>query len=135
MASKPERWCLCIVVIAQSLLSAGCALPLQGEPLGGEFKRVGRVANGESGAARVDHLYFRNADLGAVGYVSVAPSARHAIFERKGTLFLITSDGGDLRPIAAEIPGPWRVHWLEREGQAEIWYGEGLRESSRIDLD
>ena len=131
-----KLWTL-IVVLTPLLVGVGCAARVKGEDLGGGFERVRKQVQSASefeGTSHFEHLYYRGADLGKVGYVSVAPSGSYAIFERNGDIFLIVAATGKLKPVTdGEFAVPKNVRWYEAEQFAQIDY-EADRPSSRVDL-
>lgn len=126
-----------VLVVALSLTSGGCAARLKGDNLGGGFSRVTKQVKEASefeGISYFDHLYYHGADLGQVGYVSVAPSGRYAIFERSGDIFLIVSATGSLKSVTdGDFSIPRQVRWYESEGYAQVEYYDD-HPISRIDL-
>jgi len=137
MRSKRKAAMLAPCCLALALAQSACAVRIAGEDLGGGFTRVRSplvAVSSPEGQTPTDHLYYRRADLGAVDFVSVAPSGSHAIFARNGEIFLIASRTGKLGPVTdGEYSLPAHVGWHEREGFAEIVYAAD-RPSSRIEL-
>jgi len=108
------------------VVSVGCAARISGESLGGSYTRVREETQSSSASEDIRHadrLYFHGADLGEVGFVSVAPSGGYAIFERNGEIYLIVSATGNLTPVTdGEFSIPRTVQWHESEMFAEIEY-------------
>jgi hypothetical protein len=125
------------VVLLLALAHGSCATRMKGEDLGGGFSRVPEQVAGAAGSdepASFVRLHYRGADLGRVGFVSVAPSGDYALFERNGDLFLIASGTGNLRAVTdGEFSAPRDARWQEAEGFVEVDYHED-RPSSRIAL-
>jgi len=126
---------LAVASIVSALVLCGCAPRAVRHDLGGGFERVTPpIGEGADLTGNGDHLYFRGSDLGKVEFLSVSPSGSHAVFARKGELFLIASKDGNLKPVTdGEFAMPAEIHWSEDEGLAEVIY-EGERPSSRITL-
>jgi hypothetical protein len=137
MLGKIQARTSAIALLGGALLLAatGCATHRAGEDPSGGFTRVIVIGGPDSeGGAGVEHLFFRGADLGKTGFLSIAPFGQYAIFERNSDIFLIGSASSNLKRVTEnKFSMPKQVHWNETGEFAEIEYVDA-HPNSRIAL-
>lgn len=130
METEPKRvrrvLCLTVLLLYAVVLPA-CAASR--EKLGNGYtlvtKRVESASTFERYAYR-DFLRYRNRNLGEVGFFSLSPTGRFALYEQDGALMLFDTSGGDPSDVTdGEFSVPKFVRWDEGGGVATIEYFDG----------
>ena len=119
------RSVVCVLVLVLHVATfASCAASR--EKLGDGYtlvtKRVKSASTFERYAYR-DYLRYRSRNLGEVGFVSLSPTGRFALFEQEGALKLFDASQGEVSDVAhGEFSVPKAVRWNEDAGAAAVVY-------------
>jgi hypothetical protein len=111
--------------VALLLISVACASAKRTN-MGYGFELVTRVdENAKVWEGYVYHqdLRYRGTSLGEVGFVSIAPSGRFALYEQEGQLLLFSTESGKIRIVPREESAmPRYADWLEDKGLVVVSY-------------
>jgi len=112
------------VLLLQIVVLTACAASR--EKLGSGYTLVTRRVESASTFERYayrDFLHYRHRHLGEVGFFSLSPTGRFALYEQDGALMLFdTSEGEPSDVTDGEFSVPKFVRWDEAGGVATIEY-------------